>query len=1147
MKGLRLIIGGLSMAATLLWSLQADAQPGLPFITHYKLPGSMSTQTWAIEQGKNNLVYFLNRKGVFSFDGYEWENLQVDGRPLAMAFHEKLYVSTDRGIVSFERDRKGEFVQKEVKDTIYDYYHKLVSVGNTLYAIGTQNVCKLIGGESPFLQNIYAETDSTHFITDAFNFKDELYIVQNKIQVFLIRNGRAVPLKLSLPEGTEINFTFGNGTDLYLGLSNNCIYRFNGKDLSPFVIKDQAYLDASYLNGGIVVDKSRIALATLLGGCVVVDSKNGETLALVNYRAGLPDDEVYSLGVDHYSGLWLAHGMGISRIDFSIPVTSYEHYSGLSGNVLSVVDFQNHLYVGTSEGLYLLDEVKGYKEVEVNVKERVARRQEKVTESESKADEATVNEHEKKRKSFFSRLFDKISGSKAAEEKTEVLTNKKQAQSSREYMIRKRKVLTLQSVGYAYRKIANLEGKCRQLVAFNNELLVVSSRGIYSVTGDKAKAIISGTYTLFALPSGFNKDLVWIGTEKGLVEIAKNDGSWTTTTIFPTENDLPVSVAELSAKELLLTTESTVIKLTLNGASVANSAVVSAKGGAFDSPVARTIMGRPMIITANRVYLYDKNSNTLSDDSLQFASSDIKVLFTQGKVTWLKLKGEWKCYSPRGPIENPNLPFLALFDKINDIFLTTGNTLYLVNGYNEILRIVNPEKPIDSVGFSLLVKKVKDGNGDLLNLDNIDLNYSNNALRITIAAPSFMKEKSAEFQYQIEGMMNHWSEWSRTPVLEFPFFPSGHYKLKIRARDVLGHQSKEYDLSFRVRPPFWKSIWFISLSTILLLFVLVIFIRVRERNLIRDKIVLEQKVRMRTQTIEEQRLEMENQRDALAQQNEEIMQQKEEIETQRDEIENQRDQIVKQNENITKSIEYAKRIQTAAMPSKEVVEAILPEHFILFKPRDIVSGDFYWTVDHNGKTIVAVADCTGHGVPGAFMSMLGLSFLSEIVNTVGDLHPATILNELRTFIKYTLSQEGSESESKDGMDIALCVIDHDSGQLEFAGAYNPIYIIRNGVIEEIKGDKMPVGIHPGEKASFTNNVIPLEGITAFYLFSDGFADQFGGSEGRKFKSKNFRELIAKNHALPMSEQRLVLDAAFSKWQGYNDQVDDVLVVGVRIV
>ena len=175
--------------------------------------------------------------------------------------------------------------------------------------------------------------------------------------------------------------------------------------------------------------------------------------------------------------------------------------------------------------------------------------------------------------------------------------------------------------------------------------------------------------------------------------------------------------------------------------------------------------------------------------------------------------------------------------------------------------------------------------------------------------------------------------------------------------------------------------------------------------------------------------------------------------------------------------------------------------------------------------------------------MLGLSFLSEIVNTVGDLHPATILNELRTFIKYTLSQEGSDSESKDGMDISLCVIDRQSNQLEFAGAYNSVYIIRNGVLEEIKGDKMPVGIHISEKASFTNHIISLEGVTSFYLFSDGFADQFGGPDGRKIMLKGFQNILLENHQKPMDDQKEILKSHFVSWIGSDyKQVDDVLVM-----
>jgi len=303
----------------------------------------------------------------------------------------------------------------------------------------------------------------------------------------------------------------------------------------------------------------------------------------------------------------------------------------------------------------------------------------------------------------------------------------------------------------------------------------------------------------------------------------------------------------------------------------------------------------------------------------------------------------------------------------------------------------------------------------------------------------------------------------------------------------------------------------------------------------------------RTKTIEEQRSVLEVQRDELVRTNEEIMQQKEEIEAQRDEIEAQRDHISKQNLEMTQSIEYAKRIQTAVMPKAEEIDAILPEHFILFKPRDIVSGDFYWMTEKNSKIIVAAADCTGHGVPGAFMSMLGISFLNEIVNVRDETKPNLILNHLRDSIKSTLSQTGKEGESKDGMDISLCTIDLKSRKIEFAGAYNPLYLIRNGELIETKADKMPVGIHMVEKDSFTYNELTFEKDDCIYMFSDGYVSQFGGDNGRTYKSVPFKKLLAIIAEKPMEKQYEMLDQEFEEWRGYNAQVDDILVIGIKFV
>jgi len=284
----------------------------------------------------------------------------------------------------------------------------------------------------------------------------------------------------------------------------------------------------------------------------------------------------------------------------------------------------------------------------------------------------------------------------------------------------------------------------------------------------------------------------------------------------------------------------------------------------------------------------------------------------------------------------------------------------------------------------------------------------------------------------------------------------------------------------------------------------------------------------------------------LAERNYEIQFQKEEIEMQRDEIGRQRDIVVKQKEEITDSIYYARRIQKAVLPHDTYVESVVPEHFVLFRPRDIVSGDFYWIRKIGNKLITIAADCTGHGVPGAFMSMLGVSFLNEIITQahIPDAH--VILNKLRNSVKTTLDQTGKADEAKDGMDIALTIIDFDAMELQYAGAYNPLYFYRDGELIEKKADKMPIGIYIKEKDSFTKHAIPIQKGDTFYIFSDGYVDQFGGEKKRKFMAKPFKKMLGEIQDKSMNEQKEILHKTLENWRGPNDQVDDIIVVGVRI-
>jgi serine phosphatase RsbU (regulator of sigma subunit) len=294
--------------------------------------------------------------------------------------------------------------------------------------------------------------------------------------------------------------------------------------------------------------------------------------------------------------------------------------------------------------------------------------------------------------------------------------------------------------------------------------------------------------------------------------------------------------------------------------------------------------------------------------------------------------------------------------------------------------------------------------------------------------------------------------------------------------------------------------------------------------------------------------------------NVEVMQQKEEIEAQRDEIEAQRDEIkrqsdlselqtnriLKQNKDITDSIEYAKHIQIALFPDKISLQKILKNGFCLFKPKDIVSGDFYWVARIGNKSVIVAADCTGHGVPGAFMSIIGINFLNEIIYDEHIIKPSDILNTLRRKIIKTMVHANRIEESKDGMDISLIVVDYDNMILEYAGAYNNLYYIRDHMLNVIKADRMPVGISEKSIAHFTNHTMDIQKGDLFYMFTDGYADQFGGPLRKKFRHGNLRELLLEMHEKEMPEQKRILFETFINWKSKEQQVDDVLSIGLRI-
>ncbi len=292
-------------------------------------------------------------------------------------------------------------------------------------------------------------------------------------------------------------------------------------------------------------------------------------------------------------------------------------------------------------------------------------------------------------------------------------------------------------------------------------------------------------------------------------------------------------------------------------------------------------------------------------------------------------------------------------------------------------------------------------------------------------------------------------------------------------------------------------------------------------------------------------------RDELAE-SERVLEQKviertKEVVRQKEEIEHQSEKLEELYSDITASIRYAKRLQDSILPQRQYIDNVLPESFVLFKPKDIVSGDFYWFYEIDNKVIFAAVDCTGHGVPGAFMSLIGANSLNRIVIENGETTPSIILDELNRLSSEALNKSTEGNEVRDGMDVAICTLNKETNELEYAGANNPLYIVRGEEVLQTKADKFAIASFPPYEYRYTNHKFTLEKGDSIYIFSDGYADQFGGERGKKFMYKKFRNLLVEIKDLPAQQQRKILNQKFEEWRGIYEQVDDVLVIGVKII
>lgn len=390
---------------------------------------------------------------------------------------------------------------------------------------------------------------------------------------------------------------------------------------------------------------------------------------------------------------------------------------------------------------------------------------------------------------------------------------------------------------------------------------------------------------------------------------------------------------------------------------------------------------------------------------------------------------------------------------------------------------------------------------------DMKLRYNENDVFFEYISISLDNPDVVAYRIMLEGADDDWRPVTKQTSVIYPRLAPDEYIFKVTARNSEGKWNDEPVIyKFEILPPFYKTTWFIMLSVFAGALSIFIYVKVRERNLIIEKRILEEKVVERTAVVTAQK-----------------------------------EQLARKNKDITDSIRYAKRIQVAILPP----EIPFDNTFILFRPKDIVSGDFYWLEEVGNKQYMAAVDCTGHGVPGAFMSIIGSNFLNKIVKEQHVYQPAKILNMLNKEVIDNLKSTNEDTTVYDGMDIALICYDTETEVLEYAGGYNPLILVRSGELQEVKADRFAIGrssLSQNER-NFTNHRIEMKRGDTIYIFTDGYADQFGGEEGKKFKTKPMKELLIAINEKSMEEQRNILNNTIDAWRGDIEQVDDILVIG----
>ncbi len=1016
-----------------------------------------------------NFIYAGNANGILEYDGSEWRFIPVKQgayvTSLAVNEEGNIFVGSQNEFGFLEPDASGDLVYRSLSDSL-DEFDRFFSVVWSTHAAGDriyfQSYEMLFVYQEGEILPVYPET-SFH---TSFVCGNTFYIREREKGLMVLAGNdlRAVQHgEFFANLGIFAMFTREEGDGLLIITRENGFFTWHPDDgIHRIDNLHEKFLIGSGVTGGIALGDGNYALNTLHEGVIVINPR-GQILTIVNQHGGLQVDDVKSLYQDGYGNIWCALDNGISKIDYTSPISFYQENAGLEGGVHTAVRYRDRLWIGTTGGLYV-ENPPGDVNLSLDF-------------------------------SAYTALRDQVWDLRVIGNNLMIATGnglfrydgKKLIKISEEnaFCMYYLKAMNLLLVGgneglsaYRYRR-----GWKRvqdfQDISLDIKSIAVNPASYYDATEIWIGSSYQGTVKILLGKDLSYESYPYYGEEDGLT------GDWVLpmvqgdSLVFGTRMGLLQFIDEMLVREALPDSLKDLPEY---------------NRGYFEG---KLLHGNPVITPIN--YL------------------------AQGQhETWAVIDNEITLIEYRDPGEMIRKPFMKIdLGKVNRIYPENDNIIWICAAEGLARFDMDAMTAMDTLFHSAIRKVVITGDSIIYNgagtatLTVIQSSY--NDVSIIYTSPYFNDETKNLYSSRMSGVSDEWSGWTKLRSSQYMNLREGQYEFQVRARNIYGDISATSEYHFSISPPWHRTLLaYLAYGFIAITFVYTAVrlgqMRLRRKNEKLEAIVLERTAEIREQNVE----------------------------------------LARQKQEITDSIYYAERIQRAILPHTDRISSLISGYFILFKPKDIVSGDFYWLAENGKKIIIAAVDCTGHGVPGAFMSMLGVSFLNKIILENNTLQADMILNDLRENVISSLKQTGKEGEARDGMDMSLVVIDMEKMSMDFAGANNPMYMIRGEELNETKADRMPIAYHI-RTDDFSSHDIPLKKGDCYYLFSDGYPDQFGGPAGKKFKYKPFKQLLLDNRDKPMEEQKQILEDVIEHWTAGPDpagnpyeQVDDILVIGIKI-